>query len=235
MLDLLLHLAEYSGSSPFLLLDVDCLFLASSAPLFQAIEADGVISYVIEELAADTTYDNNGLTLQQLQVVGNEIAGSPIQPIQPCGGEIIGARSPVANEVASTAHWAIGKGHERFSQKRPRFLTEEHVLSFTLAYLGLPAGNANGMIRRLWTQRSYRNVHQSDLDLLIWHLPAEKSYGFARLFREVTNPGSRFWGLPIGAEYSQYLGSHVGVPSTNLRKRLSDGWTAFLRRTWNTR
>ena len=47
----------------------------------------------------------------------------------------------------------------------------------------IKAARANAYIKRLWTDpSSYRNVEKGDQNYMIWHLPGEKRFGFAKMF-----------------------------------------------------
>jgi hypothetical protein len=152
--------------------------------------------------------------------------------IAPCGGELVGATSTKARELTSALDWAMSQSLERRSRGQDGFVTEEQVLSFVCGLRNFPVGNANGMIRRVHTQRAYRSAERADLDRIVLHLPAEKKYGFSSLFDDVTDRSSPFWRYPLGADYVHYLGRHMGVPRPSLGKRLADGWTALV--NWRT-
>jgi hypothetical protein len=226
VLDVIHHLSERKANFPAVILDLDCIFVDSGDRLFEAIEHTGIANYVVEEIDADASYNSNGLTTVQLQRIAEEIAGRSLPRIRYCGGEIFGATWEVAKAVAATAPSLWQTCIERHRRGLPKLNTEEHFFSALFAAMGLPVGTANGLMRRIWTQRAYQTATQADLELAAWHLPAEKKYGLRRLFAEVTNPNSSFWQLPFDASFTQYLGRRVGVPTTTFAKRALDGMVA---------
>jgi hypothetical protein len=63
----------------------------------------------------------------------------------------------------------------------------------------------------MWTHFEDFNVKPSDLMLTIWHLPAEKRFGFRTLYAELLDPRSQFWtGTP--EEAVAVIRRHMGVP-----------------------
>ena len=68
-------------------------------------------------------------------------------------------------------------------------------------------------MKRIWTNPVfYRNVEESDLDLVIWHLPSEKTYGLTDLYRIIIDmlPGYGFSLSPW--EYTNIVSKILGVP-----------------------
>jgi hypothetical protein len=76
-------------------------------------------------------------------------------------------------------------------------------------------------MKRIWTNPLfYRNVEESDVDLALWHLPAEKTFGLFRLYDLFMNQLSRF-GFNISDE--QFLACVqrlLGVPHLSLKMKI---------------
>jgi hypothetical protein len=225
VLDVIRYLSEQPSNFPAVILDLDCVFVDSGDRLFEAVRRSGVVNYIHKEIEADPSYACSGLTVVELQQVAEEIAGGPLPRVRYCGGGIFGATWEVAEAVNAAAPSLWQACLERHARGLSKLNTEEHFFSHLYTTLGLPVGTADGLMRVIWTQR-YRTVTESDLDLTVWHLPAEKKYGFRRLFAEVTNPASPFWHLPFDPSFTRYLGSRLGVPRATVRKRFLDGLVA---------
>jgi hypothetical protein len=227
VLDIISYLSDRPSHSPFLILDLDCVFVASGNRLFEVVETTGVANYLLEETEADPEWSWSGLTKAELQQVANEIAGHRLPHVHSCGGGIFGATWEVAKTIAAAAPGVWQICVERHGRGLPKLNTEEHVLSYLYTALGLPMGTVNGLMRVIWTRPRYRTALESDLDLDLWHLPAEKKYGFRRVFSEVMDPTSPFWRLSTDAMFARYLGVRFGVPTTRLAKTVWDGRLAL--------
>jgi hypothetical protein len=227
VLDVLEWLARDPSAFPVVILDVDCVFVDAGDRLFAEIEQHGLLSYVVEEIDNDATYESNGLTKVQLQEISAEIWGHSFPAIRYCGGEVIGATSEVANLILAAAPRLWDACMSRFERGLSKLNTEEHFFSSLYAELELPVGTANGLLRRLWTQRRYRNTSPGDANLVVWHLPAEKKYGFRRLYPAALDRGSPFWSLALGHDFRRFVGTRVGVPEATVSKRARDGIVAL--------
>jgi hypothetical protein len=227
LLDVIGYLGAHAALTPAVVLDVDCVFVGWGRPLFEAVEANGIANYVVEEIDSDPGYVSNGLTTRQLRDVAGELAGRPLPDLRYCGGEIFGATFETMRAIEATARGVWDMCLERHAQGMPKLNTEEHFFSHLYAVLGLPVGTTNGLIRRIWTQRAFRTARPSDLELVVWHLPAEKRYGLRRLFVDVAKTSSPFWRITPGPEFARYVGGHVGVPAPRLAKRVGDGLAAI--------
>ena len=73
----------------------------------------------------------------------------------------------------------------RFSQGLSYFPTEEHLLS--AAFSKLNVGNANNIIRRVWTAPSFRNVKGDEMSMALLHFPAEKEWGFRKTYKKIVS------------------------------------------------
>ena len=79
-----------------------------------------------------------------------------------------------------------------------------------------------GLVRRLWTDESFRTVRESDTKLDLWHVPAEKTRGLARLFRAfATDP--EILDMQAGAEWRLFLAEILGVSAAPGEGRVVTG------------
>ena len=67
--------------------------------------------------------------------------------------------------------------------------------------------------KRLYTGVYPNNVKENDIEITIWHLPAEKDSGLQKLFKEIANYDSPFWKMEDGLQ--TYFGSYLGIPKHN--------------------
>ena len=70
----------------------------------------------------------------------------------------------------------------RYEQQAFKLTEEAHFLSTLYYRLGCTNNIADEYIKRMWTALQCDNVEKKDGNLPIWHLPAEKKYGFEKLF-----------------------------------------------------
>lgn len=204
------------------LLDADCLFVNSVARLFEVIDRYKVATYVVEDIAAKPAYVSNGLAAADRAQLARELSGDGAADYPYCGGEIIAATGSGISKLCETYPAVWRESLVRHERGQLKFNEEAQLLSYLYGRLGYEFGTANDVIRRIWTARRYRNAGPRDMALDIWHLPAEKKYGFDPLFRDVMRLGSDFWTTPIGVEFRSYVGKYVGVPRPSPRKWMVD-------------
>jgi hypothetical protein len=107
------------------------------------------------------------------------------------GGEFYGVPADIRDELLARVSFAWDHAVGAWSQGRPYFTTEEHILNFALATLDVK--DAGSFVRRIWTAYGYRTVRGDEQSLLLWHLPSEKERGFRRLLGPALDTASWFW------------------------------------------
>jgi hypothetical protein len=181
IIDCLNYLKDYiSDDDVVLILDLDCVWVGPVTNLERQIRKDGITNYCIDYPEDHVVHQ---LTRRDLQVIFSDLSGiSAKYPPNYYGGEFY-AFSGKKNALIlyEEAHKAMKASISRSQKNLPKFNTEEHLFSYIFWKLGIENGNANKYIKRIWTSPIYRNVENSDLELLIWHLPREKKYGIKRL------------------------------------------------------
>ena len=170
----------------FLLLDSDCVFSKSVDMLFTNLEKqESAITYVVD---VEREYQVHGVTGKHMKEICNDL-GLPLKenPYY-CGGEVLLANGTFLKEVAQHFPSVFSNMLERNTKGLPKFNEEAHTLTY---YYYKHHAEMNGLkpfIKRLWTNRNYfRNVMPGDENLNIWHLPNEKTTGFAALFELLKN------------------------------------------------
>ena len=215
---------RYSDLDCLICLDSDVVWTnnASTETMWEEVAQQGCVTYQV-----DYPFDEeiNGISRQELsRIAASFSSGVRLdEMIGYSGGEYIALRRDVCLRVVDTArHWwpEVMRRHEA-SEIVP---TEEaHFLSCIYALLDLQVGTGDAYIKRIWTQvRQYRNVQVDDLDLALWHVPAEKRFGLLRLYRDLmARPGESWVDLPQEL-FVQTVGAYLGIPRSSVRKGTLD-------------
>jgi hypothetical protein len=176
----------FVGKAPaerLIVLDSDCLWLRPVKALADAIDVHAALTYELGDDEHPLGDPINGLSREQMaQFLAAH--GGPKRSATPYfGGEIFAANLAATRRIAARARslWPAVITQTPHAPKE-----EAHLLSIIYAAEGIAAGTANRFIRRMWTTFHHHNLAASDLDLAIWHLPAEKKTGFADLFARIS-------------------------------------------------
>jgi hypothetical protein len=205
--------ARLGAEDTLLVMDNDCLIVGDLAPAFALAQREGALLISVD-VGADE--DANGLSRRQAMDVYAEIgAERPATPPDYFGGEFYGVSGaqlarllPLAREVRQRNDALAATGHLYFSD-------EAHFFSYVMWRLGVRAPNANHIARRIWTTWKLNNTRAADLRLPVWHLPSEKTYGFADLFARCA-AGRAFTSDP--ARRKAQLARIMGVGRKSARK-----------------
>lgn len=168
------------------LFDSDVVLTRPVAPLIDRIGRGGIAGYAVDTQPHE---DVNGMTMAHGARLA-EVLGGPAQPsaILHLGGEFLGldlARMQHALPVFDALWNKVANGIDGMDAIR----TEEHFWSVAAAAQGWLIDTANDQVKRMWTARNHRTVAVGDETLPVWHLPAEKRYGFVDLFRWIARRG----------------------------------------------
>lgn len=222
-LDVLAHFA--GGGRPSLVLaDSDCVWRRPFEPFEDRLLGSGCLLYALrpgdqKDYQGDVLI--NGMSKRRMAAVARDLFGvRPSRGISYCGGEFCAftrdwcrSASPMLDRL-----WDHACAH---SADPDAIRTEEHLWSIAAAAAGVDPGGANGIVRRIWTNFEDGNAEPSDLDLAVWHLPAEKKYGFRRMWSavEASRPGPAH----LSAERLNAMTERfMGVPRRGLRKAALD-------------
>lgn len=136
------------------------------------------------------------------------------------GGEIIAAKAGIFKELAKKISIIYKQAiSEEFSNLR--FPSGESLLDgdeYLSCYVynnnnNWRIFNAKNQIKRIWTHYKFSNVDSEDMNLKIWHLPAEKISGFEILFNKISSKHSKFMQQN---EFPQCLANYVGIKNEKL-------------------
>lgn len=220
-LDVLAHLAALPCTRPkqLVLLDSDCVLIRRPMRVLQAACEPGRVAAL--ELDYDIHAMQNGQSRASLSMVSSAYYGGRSSvPLRYFGGELYALRiEDIARLVMNAKSiWNLLKS-EKFAWIGPQ-LTEEHVMSLALNDPDLAVIDAGSSIKRIWTADNYSNVDGRERDLDIWHLPAEKKRGFAKMFSATAHDNSahQLSDAKFLAIASQHMNLNPGALTRTLRR-----------------
>ena len=172
---------DFSNDDNFLLLDSDCIITNDLSSLFREVTGQQCITYAIEY---NPDHSINGNSRKEMQAIFGTLLGRPVQDLpQYHAGEFYATTIAVVKTIIIDFYLVWRQLLQLHEAGQPKLNEEAHVLSYLFYKNGYMGGGANKYVKRLWTDpTSYRNVESGDAALLIWHLPAEKRFGFRQLF-----------------------------------------------------
>lgn len=179
--DVLTYLANFSGTeeNSYLILDSDCLIMSSLLPMFDAINKYKIITY---NCGYGENHKINGITTCEMREIYKEFYNEDAHDLLYKGGEIIGIKGSIISKLLLEYKNLWQLNYERYLNKKTKLNEEAHFLSLLYYRFGYKESVANQYIKRMWTAVQCDNIEKQDSNLIIWHLPAEKKYGFKRLF-----------------------------------------------------
>jgi hypothetical protein len=177
-------LSELSQTT--LLMDPDVLCISDLEKMMQ--EAAGKFGALRMDFAP--TENINGLTRQEAGVLHGQLGKPESCPIH-YGGEVYLIPIEHLDQLLGRVEQAWSFTLSQYESGRPKFTTEEHILSFALR--DLPLLDLENYVQRIWTTHRYRRVSGDEHKLTLWHLPAEKDRGFHKIFPDALDGDSWFW------------------------------------------
>ncbi len=127
----------------------------------------------------------NGITPLDARNIYTELTKLTMpKPHSHYGGEAIYIPREIRNELLQDIEVLWIKNIEAAKKGNPFLTTEEHVISLVLA--NYEVQNLKDIILRIWTSIKYTKVEGGILEVnktVLWHLPAEKSYGFRTAYK----------------------------------------------------
>ena len=221
--DIIRHIAMSDTDKRHIVLDSDCIWIKPADGMERAIDSAGVLTYDVYRDQRDPDRLINGVSNRQLGAFLSQQSGGDYGEIVYCGGEqfsctTIGAAALLQN---LGIYWQASLNEVPGAPRE-----EAHLLSLLYALGGYPIGTADPFIRRIWTSFRLHTASAEDVNLTVWHLPAEKVTGLARLFRCLPRGGCPAEALcDFGFNLARYS-ALLGVPRRTAGKLASD--TALL-------
>jgi hypothetical protein len=167
---------NYEANDIFMMLDSDCIFNGRLDQLFQLCKERGCITYALDIPEKEMI---NGITRSQMKEVFENILNDRIDTVPVYhAGEFFMADLNIIRKFSEQFRQIWPTLLSFHHQGKPKLVEEAHVLSFLYYINSFQGGEANHFIKRIWTDpTNFRNVSETDKELAIWHVPAEKSSG----------------------------------------------------------
>jgi hypothetical protein len=226
VLDVLHELAErVDDDALVLLLDSDIAWTGSSRTerMWQDLAEQGCLTYHVQHPPADI--EQYGEWLHGLTDLSRDMGASlePGEKVAYSGGEFVALRGDACAQVAAAAREAWPEVLARHRDGRPNVHEEAYLLSHLYATLRLPTGQAGSYVKRLWTQPlRYRDVGPEDLELVLWHVPAEKLYGLRRLYGRLRRRGMATFLSEPHRTWHPRTAKMLGIPANPPTKVVRD-------------
>jgi len=195
----------------YLIVDSDCMFIKPALRLFNEAEKEGFISFEIDSPA---DYNINGLSRRQMQKVFSELLGREIKEIPSYHlGEFLLCSVRNVRKIYEDFLELWPQLMQRHALGLPKLNEEAHTLSYLYYKNNLHPSANNTFIKRIWTNPLfYRNVSSSDVNLTIWHLPAEKTFGFVKLYDFFIHKSFRYGATIPTSQFIEIVQEAVTIP-----------------------
>jgi hypothetical protein len=200
-----------NADDKYLILDSDCVFIKPALRLFNEAEKDGFISF---ETDSPADYMINGLSRRDMQSVFADLLGREVKEVPSYHlGEFLLCSVANIKKIYQDFLELWPQLLERHELGLPKLNEEAHTLSYLYYKNDLHASKSNTFIKRIWTNPLfYRNVSSSDVNLTIWHLPAEKTFGFAKLYDLFVNKSFRYGATISTGYFLELVQEAVSIP-----------------------
>ena len=195
----------------YLVMDSDCIFIKPAERLFTQAAPNGFLSFT-DPVAPD--YVINGLSRNDLKSVYQDLLEKKIYDIPEYHlGEFLLCSVSNIRKIFSdflklwpTLLVRNAAGHIKFNE-------EAHTLSYLYYINNFQPSKDINLMRRIWTNPLfYRDVRPSDTNLVVWHLPAEKTFGLHKLYTYLLFDSNNY-GLDLSpARYLDMVQKIMGIP-----------------------
>lgn len=224
VLDIIKYFAEYGEDDALVLTDSDCIWRAGLSSFEDKIFDHECLLYTLEpsdQKNYEIGQSVNGLSHRRMkEIVEQNFNVKLSTEVQYHGGEFFAATKNFCKNIVGSFPklWEQSclEANEVDSIKE-----EAHFLSIIAESRGVKHSTANGFVRRMWTNFEDFNLVRDDLKLAIWHLPAEKKYGFRRLWHWLSQ-SRKNWDDFSTQEINQITAQYMGVPNRDKRKLMLD-------------
>lgn len=211
----------------FLIADSDCIFLKPAHELFHEAEKQGFLSFE-DDCTEDLVI--HGLSRKDMRELYADLLGKRVDEVPGYHlGEFFLASVQNINTIFSGFLELWPQMMRRFELNQPKFNEEAQTLSFLYYKNGFKASPKRNLMKRIWTNPVfYRNVDPLDTSLVLWHLPAEKTYGLARLYDLLVKPGH--YGHKFNnKQYAALVSGVLNVPYLSFEKKVVYYVTSYYR------
>ena len=221
----------------YIVCDCDCVFVRDPSTLLQQLVRDSILL-----INVDTQPDENinGITRRQAALVYRDFGVEPQVEVAPYyGGEFYGLSHAKLEQFMQHCDRLFRANNERATVGQTYLSDEAHLFSLIMLLLGHATANGDCYFRRIWTGQRVNNTRASDLDLTVWHIPSEKSYGLKTVFDGLrrapdrlsilSNSGIRSWLAPKLGVGRIYPHKFMGHSARALARKFQGAWQAVSR------
>lgn len=163
----------------------------------------------------------NGMSLARMAEIARADFGiGPNRGVQYHGGEFFAATRSFCQAIQPKVDmlWQRTQAEAML----PDAIKEEaHFLSILAEGMAVTPGTGNPFVRRIWTNFEDLNAVRSDELLTLWHLPAEKRFGFRRLWRRLQASQSD-WQSLTPHDINRLTARYMGIPRRTPEKLVLD-------------
>jgi len=200
------------------LFDSDIVWLKPLSKISEGMSEGSVMAY---DMRYPVDKDIHGLTLNDskelYRELGVDLGG---QAPKYYGGEFFLCEFSALEGLIEAVKFGWSESMRRWSIGETFFTEEAHVLSFAYSQSERDIHDLSVYAKRIWTSfKGYNNSSESDLDLVMWHLPSEKRFGFRRYYAAVRRKPTLFDGVPQ-SEFVRYLSRVMNVPRMTVKNRV---------------
>ena len=202
----------------YLVVDSDCIFIKPAASLFNEAAPAGFMSF---EDDCTTDLVIHGLSRKDMKVLYEELLQKNISEIPGYHlGEFLLASVKNINIIFNGFLELWPELLRRNELGLPKFNEEAQTLSYIYYKNNFLASPKRNIMKRIWTNLVfYRNVEATDTELVLWHLPSEKTYGLADLYNIFINRNENY-GFDLPDEtYLQLVNANLGIPYLSFNKK----------------
>jgi len=219
---------DMNSDNQYLILDSDCIFTQSVDTLFRAAKPKGFASF---EDDCTTDLVIHGLSRKDMKLLYEDLLGYKIDCIPGYHlGEFFLASVKNIRIIYDDFKTLWPELLQRHLDNRPKFNEEAQTLSFIYFKNNFEANKSKVFLKRIWTNPVfYRNVEPTDVNVAIWHLPAEKTYGLNDLYKELILRSPNY-GLNITqAQYIKKIKELLSIPNINVKGYLKYYFFSYYR------
>jgi len=224
VLDIIQDFAARDDGEALVLTDSDCVWRGTVAGIEAALRSHDCLLYTLRP-ADQKGYEVgrllNGMSHARMTEIAQADFGLPPgRQVQYHGGEFFAATRGFcrAMQPRAGALWRRACAEAAL----PDSIKEEaHFLSVLAEGLGVAPATANAFVRRIWTNFEDLNAVPADNELTLWHLPAEKRFGFRRLWQHLETTGQD-WHSFTPKEMNRLTSRYMGVPRRTANKLMLD-------------
>jgi hypothetical protein len=212
----------------YMILDSDCIFTRSTDSLFEEAKPKGFIFF---EHPYATDLIDYGFSRVNMKSIYEDLSRQAVNkmPAYHFGEFFLGSVKNIHiifNGFLELWPELIRRGKVGL----PKLDEESQSLGYLYYKNKFVSSKRTDLFKRIWTNPVfYRNVERSDVDVAIWHLPAEKTYGLARLYEVlIKNAPNYSLSLP-NDEYQNILHNTLGIPHLAMQIRLKYYFLNYLK------